>query len=233
MTKMGAQSRSAITCHLLVQSDMSRAWLYKRQSTLSLLPHTTLFPSLFGWAGSSSSSLSMASSPPPLLHHQAQQWWPSSLPLQWWCLPPSLPPLSLLQQQVLTAPLLSSSSLPKPWSSSRWARPCVFPAIDAQEQQPPSAVTWCLEVEADYMCQWQVGPGRMWVCWKFQIYVLCSKNHILSLITPKIVKFILLASLWNGLTIGSIGWHVLVEKFFCRNSYLKTGLENKRTCFSP
>jgi hypothetical protein len=51
---MGAQSRSAITCHLLVQSDMSRAWLYKWQPTISLLPHTTPFPSLFGWAGSSS-----------------------------------------------------------------------------------------------------------------------------------------------------------------------------------
>jgi hypothetical protein len=44
---MGAQSRSAITCHLLVQSDMSRAWLYKWQPTLSLLPHPTPFPSLF------------------------------------------------------------------------------------------------------------------------------------------------------------------------------------------
>jgi hypothetical protein len=43
---MGAPSRSAITCHLLVQSDMSRAWLYKWQPTLSL-PHTTPFPSLF------------------------------------------------------------------------------------------------------------------------------------------------------------------------------------------
>jgi hypothetical protein len=60
--------------------------------------------------------------------------------------------------------------------------------------------------------------GRMWVCWKFQIYVLCSKNHISSFRAPKITKFVLLASLWNSLTIGSIGWHVLVEKFFCRNS---------------
>jgi hypothetical protein len=84
-----------------------------------------------------------------------------------------------------------------------------------------------------FLCLWQVSPGRMWVCWKLQIFVLCSKIHISSFRAPKIVKFVLLSSLWNSLSIRSIGWHVLVEKVFCRNSYLKTGLDNKRTCFSP
>jgi hypothetical protein len=89
-----------------------------------------------------------------------------------------------------------------------------------------------LEVEEAFLCLWQVGPGQMWVCWKFQSFVLCSKIHISSFRAPKIVKFVLFASLWNALTSGSIYWYVLVEKFFCRNSYSKTGLENKRTCFS-
>jgi hypothetical protein len=74
--------------------------------------------------------------------------------------------------------------------------------------------------------------GEIWVH-KLQIFVLCSKIHISSFRAPKIVKLVLLASLWNDLTIGSICLYVLVEKFFCRNSYLKTGLKNKWTCISP
>jgi hypothetical protein len=56
---------------------------------------------------------------------------------------------------------------------------------------------------------------------KLQIFALSANIHISSFRAPKIVKFVLLASLWNALTIGSICWYVLVEKFFCRNSYLK------------
>jgi hypothetical protein len=74
--------------------------------------------------------------------------------------------------------------------------------------------------------------GEIWVH-KLQIFVLCSKIHISSFRAPKIVKLVLLTSLWNALTIGSICWYGLVKKFFCRNSYLKTGLRNKWTCFSP
>jgi hypothetical protein len=76
-------------------------------------------------------------------------------------------------------------------------------------------------------------PGQVHLVSNLQIFVLCSKINISNLIAPKIVKFVLLASLGNALTVRSIGWHVLVEKFFCRNSHLKTGIENKQTCFSP
>jgi hypothetical protein len=168
---MGAQSRCAITCHLLVQSDMSRAWLYKWQSTISLLPHTTPFPSLFGWAGSSS-FLPMAPSP---IHGR-------------------LPSLHLPAR-----PLLCSLA---------WRR-------------------W-LEEEDDSLSQWQVGPRRDMSTQKFQIFALPSNSHISSFRAPKITKLVLLPSLWNYLSVRSIRWHVLVEKVFYRNSYLKTGLENKR-----
>jgi hypothetical protein len=49
--------------------------------------------------------------------------------------------------------------------------------------------------------------------YKLQIFVLCSKIHISSFRASKIVKLVLLASLLNALTIGSICWYVLVEKF--------------------
>jgi hypothetical protein len=75
-----------------------------------------------------------------------------------------------------------------------------------------------MEEEDDSLSQWQVGPRTDVSVLEIQIYVLCSKNHISSFRAPKITKFVLLAFLWNALTIGSIGWHVLVEKFFCRNS---------------
>ena len=88
------------------------------------------------------------------------------------------------------------------------------------------------KVEEDPWVYDKWARGEMWV-YKLQIFVLCSKIHISSFRAPKIVKLVLLASLWNALTMGSICWYVLVEKFFCRNSYLKTGLENKWTCFSP
>jgi hypothetical protein len=71
------------------------------------------------------------------------------------------------------------------------------------------------------------GPKARCEYTKLQIFVLCSKIHISSFRAPKIIKFVLLASLLNALTIGSIVWHVLVEKFFCINSSLKTGLQNK------
>jgi hypothetical protein len=65
------------------------------------------------------------------------------------------------------------------------------------------------------------GPEARCEYTKSQIFVLCSKIHILSLVALKSVKLVLLPSLWNSLSIRSICWHVLVEKFFCRNSYLK------------
>ena len=68
------------------------------------------------------------------------------------------------------------------------------------------------------MCLWQVGPGQMHVSRVVDFVLFSQKNHISSFRAPKTTKFVLLASLWNSLTIGSIGWHVLVEKFFCRNS---------------
>jgi hypothetical protein len=80
---------------------------------------------------------------------------------------------------------------------------------------------------------WRVGPRQGKGVSKFQIFAISSQIHISSFRAPKIVKPVLLASLWNALTLGSICWYVLVEKFFCRNSYLKTGLERKWTCFSP
>jgi hypothetical protein len=142
---------------------------------LSLLPHTTPFPSLFGWAGSTSPSPRRP-----------------------------LPPLSL-----------SSAGSSLPWLQ----RPSPATFCCSREEDPLETITGGSEARCEYI--------------KLQIYVLCSKIHISSFKAPKIVKFVLLASLWNSLTIESISWHVLVEKLFCRNLYLKTGLENKWTCFSP
>jgi hypothetical protein len=130
------------------------------------------------------------------------------------------------------APLPSSPA----FSSSMVGRPtpCTFPFPG---RDGATSIVFLL-FSAHYvrkknpLCRWQVGPGRMWLYSKFQIFVLCSKIHISSFRASKIVKLVLLASLWNALTSGSIYWYVLVEKFFCRNSYSKTGLKNKRTCFS-
>ena len=176
--------------------------------------------------------LSCSSSRRSLLHP-----WTLPLPLlsdQW--------PL-LLRRHGQALPYDSSRCLPRPGARSWASAPCralaaVAPSrcvLPAMEPKLPSPcyVRALLEEEDDSLSQWQVGPGRMWVYSKFQIFVLCSKIHISSFRAPKIMKFVLLASLWNSLTIGFIGWHVLVEKLFCRNSYLKTGLENKRTCISP
>ena len=167
MPKHVVQSRHCSTCHLLVQSDMSRAWLYKWQPTLSLLPHTTPFPSLFGWAGSSlpMAPLSSTSGSRDRLPWRAQR-----------------APMSCISIPAMAASLLFTSRLKKtPSAYDRWAQ------------------------------------GEFWVH-KLQIFVLCSKIHISSFGAPKIVKLVLLASLWNALTIGSICWYVLVEKFFCTNS---------------
>jgi hypothetical protein len=80
---------------------------------------------------------------------------------------------------------------------------------------------------------WRVGPRRRVMVLQILDSIISSKIHILSLVAPKIVKLVLLPFLWNYLSVRSIGWHVLVDTFFSRNPYLKTGLENKRTCFSP
>jgi hypothetical protein len=104
------------------------------------------------------------------------------------------------------------SAAPWPNSSSR------FPAVTF-EFHFLFPVRWLkLKVEDDSLSLWQVGPGTDVSVLKISDLCIVLKKHILSLVTPKIVKFILLASLWNTLTIGSIGRHVLVEKFFCRNS---------------
>jgi hypothetical protein len=63
--------------------------------------------------------------------------------------------------------------------------------------------------------------GHRYKCSKFQIFALSLKIHILSLSTSKIVKLILLPSLWNVWSVRSINWNVLVEILGCRNSCLK------------
>ena len=59
-------------------------------------------------------SLSMAPSPPPPSSSSSTAMVDELPPSPMVVLAPSLPPFSLLQQQMPTAPLLSSSSLPKP-----------------------------------------------------------------------------------------------------------------------
>jgi hypothetical protein len=176
---MGAQSRSAITCNLLVQSDMSRALLYK-------------------WQHQPSSSSSPRHFPPPL-------WFSAGAPS-----PPMAPSLSCL------APSIDEPATQAAPSFFLWLS---VVHVMAGGRRPP----WVYD-------RW--AQGEIWVN-KLQIFVLCSKIHISSFRAPKIMKLVLLASLWNALTIGSTCWYGLVEKFFCRNSYLKTGLQNKWTCFSP
>ena len=92
---------------------------------------------------------------------------------------------------------------------------------------------WLAEGWRRCLWGWRVGPRRRVMLLQNPDFVLSYKIHIMSLVVPKSTKSVLLPSLWNSLSIRSIGWYVLVEKLFCRNSYLKTGLENKRTCFSP
>jgi hypothetical protein len=80
---------------------------------------------------------------------------------------------------------------------------------------------WLAEGWRRCLWGWCVGPRRRVMVLQIPDFVISSKIHILSLVAPKIVKLVLLPSLWNYLSVRSIGWHVLVEKFFCRNSYLK------------
>jgi hypothetical protein len=135
----------------------------------------------------------------------------------------SLPFSVRLSRELL---LLPHGALPQLWPSPLPAppspAPSLLPCVDEMAggwRRPPCAYD-----------EW--AQGHRYECTKLQISVLCSKIHISSFRAPKIVKFILLAFLCNSLTIGSISWHVLVEKFFCINSSLKTGLQNKWTCFS-
>jgi hypothetical protein len=62
---------------------------------------------------------------------------------------------------------------------------------------------------------------------QFQILCLTLKIRRKLYKNRKKVNENILESMGNFLCSGSICWYVLVEKFFCRNSYLKTGLENK------
>jgi hypothetical protein len=94
-------------------------------------------------------------------------------------------------------------------------------------------VVHCSREEDDSLCLWRVGPRPRVMVLQIPDFVISSKIYILSLRAPKIVKLVLLPSLWNVLSVKSICWYVLVEKFFCINSSLKTGLQNKWTCFSP
>jgi hypothetical protein len=94
-------------------------------------------------------------------------------------------------------------------------------------------VVHCSRKEDDSLCLWRVGPRPRVMVLQIPDFVISSKIHILSLKAPKIMKLVLLPSLWNVLSVRSICWYVLVEKFFCINSSLKTGLQNKWTCFSP
>jgi hypothetical protein len=83
------------------------------------------------------------------------------------------------------------------------------------------------------LCQWQVGPRVSWRVHEFHILCLTLKIRRKLHKNRKKVNKDILESLGNFLCSGSICWYVIVEKFFCINSYLKTGLQNKWTCFSP
>jgi hypothetical protein len=67
--------------------------------------------------------------------------------------------------------------------------------------------------------------SQIW-CWTLENRSKSHKNR-------KIVNESFLESLGNFLCNGSIFWHIFVETFGCRNSFLKRGLEDKWTCFSP
>jgi hypothetical protein len=136
----------------------------------------------------------------------------------------SLPFSVRLSRELL---LLPHGALPHPWSSP----------LPTPPRPAPSLLSCVEEMAGGWKrpsCAYdEWAQGHRYGCTKLQIFVLCLKIYISSFRATKIVKFVLLASLLNSLTSGSICWYVLVEKFFGRNSYLKTGLENKWTCFSP
>jgi hypothetical protein len=226
---MGAQGRSAITCQ---QADMCSALQQCRPSrpmagrdvslnqaaTIPPLPAIFILFSLFSPHGSSLFEAQEQGAPYP---------WRSALASL--CLVHGASPQPPMEMQ---APLSTASSISTP---SPQAAPWTPPLLSAQEAPMAGHLlfTWETKEEEDSPCPWRVGPSPRVMLLQIPDFVLSSKIHILTLVAPKITKLVLLPSLWNSLYIRSIGWHVLVEKLFCRNSYLKTGLENKRTCLSP
>jgi hypothetical protein len=142
------------------------------------------------------------------------------------------PGLDLMLTHLPAVPNLSLVALgPNAWSSPQHPGRASFPL--SHDNQP----LLCMRQAQDrrrLIPLWHVGPKHICILYtKFQIFAISSQIHISSSRAPKISNIFLLPSLWHSLSIRSICWHVLVKKFFCRNSYLKTGLQNKWTCFSP
>jgi hypothetical protein len=232
MPKTSVQSRCVITCKQSHMPEFCSNAAHATNGWSSLPSIYTPCPSLLlPWPSTSPLhgafsllSPSLAQSLPSagkLLFSHGARHWPSSA----WCMAPlhSLPwkcrPRSPLH-------LPSPRHLPKQLHGR--------PLLSVQEAPMAGRLLFTWETkEEDSPCSWRVGPRPRVMLLQIPDFVLSSKIHILSLVALKITKFVLLASLRTFLTIGSICWYVLVEKFFCRNSYLKTGLENKRTCFSP
>jgi hypothetical protein len=77
--------------------------------------------------------------------------------------------------------------------------------------QPPCSSL--RKVEEDTLCLWRAGPHGIPFVHKVADFALPSNIHISSFRAPKNMKIVLLASLWNSLTIGYICGYVLVEKF--------------------
>jgi hypothetical protein len=134
-------------------------------------------------------------------------------------------PFSVRLSRELLLPLHGALSLLSPslaqvaLSHGCSAPPQQLPAVHVKKKSPLETMTGGPKARCEYT--------------KLQIFVLCSKIHISNFRAPKITKFILLPSVWNVLSVTSICWYVLVEKLFCINSSLKTGLQNKWTCFCP
>jgi hypothetical protein len=213
---MVAQCRHISTCHLLVQSDIYRALLYKWQHQLFSSPHATFPPPLWFSAGAPSPphGVPLPSNifPVDAPYSELLPWRPA--PCRWGraaALSVSAATVQLLQD---AGPYLHATGQSLNQSRS-WHR-FTISAMDQKKQTSKQS-----KVEEALICLWHAGPCVMFLYWNLQILVTSSKIHILRFKAPQITKFVLLASLWNAITIGSIGWHVLVENFFCRNSYLK------------
>jgi hypothetical protein len=136
-------------------------------------------------------------------------------PALFFSLPPRHPLLSSVRTQGPLPPIALGSKL-HPWPSSP---PFTAPTHERPLLLPLAVVHVRLKMTRWVYDRWS--QVQVHLCFKLQIFALLSNIHISSFRAPKIVIFVLLDSLWNALTSGSICWYVLVEKLFYRNSYLK------------
>ena len=146
MPKHVVQGRHCSTCHLLQLADMSRAWLYKWQPALSLLPHAILsLP-----RGSRQSTISLVST--PLASCSSMGWAPpcTSPPGLWRSCSLST------ESHSLTVAATSNFFLPLLSMATRRELPFLLASAQGASQQP-----WCLHLPAPGL-PLQCAPLQAW-----------------------------------------------------------------------